>query len=99
MEKTRKKSATSSEFDKIGHEIIRERIDLIREGQTLSFMGFQKPHKEQRIRFKTQAKTNEDNYDIPEKELKKLTIHTFAENKKSDYYKAIRVATSYRNQT
>ena len=69
----------------------------MREGQALSFKEFQKLHKEQRIRFKTQAKTNDDNYDIPEKELKKLTVDTLAEDKKSDYYRAIRAATSYRN--
>ena len=51
-------------------------MDLIRQGQTLSFMEFQKLHKEQRVRFRTQTKSNDDNYDIPEKELKKLTVDT-----------------------
>ena len=60
-------------------------------------MEFQKLHKEQRVRFRTQTKSNDDNYDIPEKELKKLTVDTLAEDKKSDYYRAIRAATSYRN--
>ena len=84
-EKAKEKSATSTEFDKIRQEISRQRIELIRQGQTLSFKEFQKLHKEQRIRFKTQAKSNDDNYDIPEKELKKLTVDTLAEDKKSDY--------------
>ena len=96
-ERAKEKSATSTEFDKIRREISRQRIDLIRQGQTLSFMEFQKLHKEQRVRFRTQTKSNDDNYDIPEKELKKLTVDTLAEDKKSDYYRAIRAATSYRN--
>ena len=72
-------------------------MDLIREGQALSFREFQKLHKEQRIQFKVQFKTSEDTFDIPDKELKKLTVETLAEDKKSDYYRAIRAATSYRN--
>ena len=72
-------------------------MDLIREGQALSFMEFQKLQKEQRIQSKVQFKTSEDTFDIPDKELKKLTVETLAEDKKSDYYRAIRVATSYRN--
>ena len=97
VEKAKEKSATSTEFDKIRREISRQRMDLIRQGQTLSFMEFQKLHKEQRVRFRTQTKSKDDNYDIPEKELKKLTVDTLAEDKKSDYYRAIKAATSYRN--
>lgn len=63
----------------------------------MSFKVFQILHKEHRIRSKTQAKTNEDNYDIPEKEHKKLTVDILIEDNKSDYYRAIRAATSYRN--
>ena len=37
-EKAREKSATATEFDKIRREISRQRMDLIREGQALSFM-------------------------------------------------------------
>ena len=40
-EKAREKSATATEFDKIRREISRQRMDLIREGQALSFMEFQ----------------------------------------------------------
>ena len=94
-EKAREKSTTSTEFDKIRREISRQRMDLIREGQAVSFMEFQKLHKEQRIQSKAQFKTSEYNYDIPEKELKKLTVETLAEDKKSDYYRPIRAATSY----
>ena len=83
-EKDKEKSATSTEFDEIRREISRQRMDLIRQGQTFSFKEFQTLHKEQRIRFKTQAKSNDDNYDVPEKELKKLTVDTLAEDKKSD---------------
>ena len=72
-------------------------MDLIRQGKALLFMEFQKPHREQRIQSKNQTKTSQDNYDIPEKELKKFTVDTLAEDKKSDYYRAIRAATSYRN--
>ena len=72
-EKAEEKSATSTEFDKIRREISRQRIDLITQGQTLSFKEFQKLHEEQRIRFKNQAKSNDDNHDIPEKEHKELT--------------------------
>ena len=75
-EKAKEKSATSTEFDKIRREISRQRMDLIREGQTLSFKEFQKLHKEQRIRSKTQAKTNDENYDIPEKKLKTHCWHS-----------------------
>ena len=46
-ERAKEKSATSTEFNKIRREISRQRIDLIRQGQTLSFMEFQKIHKEQ----------------------------------------------------
>ena len=56
LEKAKEKSATSTEFDKIRREISRQRMDLIRQGQTLSFMEFQKLHKEQRVRFRTQTK-------------------------------------------
>ena len=96
-EKAKEKSATATEFDKIRREISRQRMDLIREGQALSFMEFQKLHKQQRIQSKAQSKTSDDNYDVPEKELNKLTVDTLGEEKKSDYYRAIRAATSYRN--
>ena len=68
-EKAKEKSATSTEFDKIRREISRQRIDLFREVKALLFKEIQKLHKEQRIRFKTQEKLNEEEYDIPEKEL------------------------------
>ena len=51
-EKAKGKSATSTEFDKVRREISRQRMDLIREGLTLSFKEFQKLHNEQGIRFK-----------------------------------------------
>ena len=61
------------------------------------FMEFQRLHKVQRIQSKPQSKTREDNQDVPEKELKKLTVDTLAEDKKSDYFRPIREATSYRD--
>ena len=98
-ERAKEKSATSTEFDKIRREISRQRMDLIREGQALSFREFQKIHKEQRFQSKDPSKTKEDTrFHIPEKELKKLTVETLAEDKKSDYFRAIRAATAYRNQ-
>ena len=98
-ERAKQKSATSTEFDKIRREISRQRMDLIREGQALSFREFQKIHKEQRFQSKDISKTKEDTgFDVPEKELKKLTVETLAEDKKSDYFRAIRAATAYRNQ-
>ena len=66
-EKAREKSTTSTEFVKIRREISRQRMDLIREGQALSFSEFHKLHKEQRIQSKVKFKTSEDNFDIPEK--------------------------------
>ena len=81
-EKAKEKSATSTEFDKIRREISKQRIDLIREEQALSFKEFQKLHKEQRIRFKTQAKAREDKYYIPEKELKKSPVTFLLKTKK-----------------
>ena len=98
-ERAKEKSATSTEFDKIRREISRQRMDLIREGQALSFREFQKIHKEQRFQSKDPSKTKEDTrFHIPEKELKKLAVETLAEDKKSDYFRAIRAATAYRNQ-
>ena len=48
-EKAKEKSTTSTEFDKIRREISRQRMNLIREGQALSFREFQKLHQEQRF--------------------------------------------------
>ena len=72
LEKAKEKSATSTEFDKIRREISRQRMDLVRQGQTLSFKEFQKLHKEQRVNSRTQTESKDDTYDIPEKELEKL---------------------------
>ena len=55
LEKAKEKSATSTEFDKIRREISRQRMDLVRQGQTLSFKEFQKLHKEQRVNSRTQT--------------------------------------------
>ena len=57
-------------------------MDLIREEQALSLMEVQKLHKEQRIQSQAQFNTSEDNYDIPEKELKKSTVEALAKTKR-----------------
>ena len=50
--------------------------------QALTFQEHQKLDEEQKIRSKTHLKTNEHNYDIPEKELKNSLLTLLLEIKR-----------------
>ena len=80
--RAKEKATTATEFDKIRRIISRQKKNLVKKGQSLSFKEFQKIREKKKGKESKQDKLEEATYTVSKDEFEKLTLNSLDEEKR-----------------